>query len=125
MSRSTFAKVLTTTVGVSRAVSGAGFLAAPGPVTKRWLGASPDEARYLIRAVGGRDLALGVGVATAGVTGRSPVAWLLAAGTADLVDGIVGAVMLDGRRRTETMAVALGTSALNALAAAVEAAQHD
>lgn len=125
MGRSKFAKVLTTSVGVSRAVSGSGFMAAPRPVAKRWLGASSDEALYLIRAVGGRDLALGVGVTTAGITGRSPVGWLLAAAAADLVDGVVGAVMLEGRRRTETMVVALGVSALSAVAAAVEVAQSD
>lgn len=125
MSRSKFAKVLTTTVGVSRALSGAGFMAAPGPVAKRWLGASSDEARYLIRAVGGRDLAIGAGVATAGITGRSPVGCLLASAAADLVDGVAGAVMFEGRRRTETMLVALGVSALSAVAAAVEVAQGD
>jgi hypothetical protein len=100
-------------------------MAAPGPVAKRWLGTSSDEARYLIRAVGGRDLAIGTGVATAGITGRSPVGWLLAAAAADLVDGVAGAVMLEGRRRTETVAVALGVSALSAVAAAIEVAQGD
>jgi hypothetical protein len=67
-------------------------MAAPTLMTRPWIGeaAAGPEARLLGRAMGGRDLALGIGTLRAlGVDGAEARPWVALAGVADAVDATV------------------------------------
>lgn len=111
-------RVAAWTVGVGRALTGLAFLAAPDQAAQRWVGDDADRTRYLVRAVGGRDLALGAGVLAA-LVGRGQVRfWLVASTIADAADAL-SSPMLDGSYRTKTAGIAGGFGVLGAVAAAL------
>jgi hypothetical protein len=71
-----------------RTVIGASLVAAPGAVATSWVGADQltDGAKVLARAVGARDVALGLGVNFALSKGGPARGWLEASALADAVD---------------------------------------
>jgi len=79
-------------VAIGRIAIGCTAVAAPTLMTRPWIGraaASPD-ARLLARAMGGRDLALGIGTLRAlGAEGAEARPWVALAGMADAVDACV------------------------------------
>lgn len=77
-------------------MTGLGFLVRSSSIARTWVGASDPPARTLVRSVGARDAAIGLGLATQGST-----PWLLASIAADLADGTeaaIGDVPADRRR---------------------------
>jgi hypothetical protein len=76
------------TLALGRAGIGAALLAAPGRITTAWIGPRGGErpAQVLARAVGARDLALGLGAAAAVRRREGVSGWLLAGALADLGD---------------------------------------
>ncbi len=73
-------------VGVGRVLTGVVLLAAPGRLARGWLGTNDDRGVYMMRAVGGRDLAIGAGMVWSVATDRTPVPWLLASVAGDAAD---------------------------------------
>lgn len=110
------AVVLAWLVAVIRGATGAAFLAVPGTAAEKWVGDSSLPARYLVRAVGARDLVLGAGLAWALATDTASAVWLLASIAADGFDAVTGLTMLSGRHRTRTVAAAGGFGLLGGLA---------
>jgi hypothetical protein len=107
--------VRTTTLAYagSRAAIGAGLLAVPRRVGAVWLGPRAGRRRPVtlpIRGLGGRDVALGAGTATAIVTGGPVRPWLAACALADAVDLGSALAVPDGkmpeRSKTGTAAMA-------------------
>ena len=98
------------TLALGRAGLGAALLLAPVPINTGWVG--PDGARpgarVLGRAVGARDLALGVGAAVALRSGAPARTWLLAGVLADLGD--LGSTV--GERATMPRNGLIGVAAL-------------
>ncbi len=79
-------------VAIGRIAIGCTAVAAPTFMTRPWIGeaAASPEARLLARAMGGRDLALGIGTLRAlGVDGTEARPWVALAGVADAVDACV------------------------------------
>jgi hypothetical protein len=72
---------------LGRAAFGAAFLVAPEPVGTRWLGsvAEDDRVGILLRAVGGRDVALGLGTLLAQRHGAPVRGWLEGSALAGLL----------------------------------------
>ena len=117
MSRRDAALIAAWAVGLGRAATGAWFVAAPEGPERNWVARELPETRYLVRSVGGRDLALGLG-ALAALAGRKPVQpWLLAGIGSDVVDAVMGAAMLEGEPRRTSLVYALGFGALGAATA--------
>jgi hypothetical protein len=79
---------LATVFGAGRALVGVALLAAPGPITRAWVGNDDTPALVLARCAGGRDLVIGAGAALAAARDRDTAPWLAAGALADLVDGI-------------------------------------
>lgn len=104
-------------VGVGRAGTGLWFLTAAGRSARFWVGVADTPARCLVRAVGSRDLVLGVGILWALGADAAPLAWVLAATAADVADGGVAATMLPEPNRRKTVIAAWGFAALGVLAA--------
>jgi hypothetical protein len=73
---------------LGRAGIGAAMLAAPGLVARSWVGEAGGSpgARVLTTALGGRDVAIGLGLARAVRSGDRAAPWLLAGVFADAVD---------------------------------------
>jgi hypothetical protein len=82
------ARTVATALALGRAGIGAGLLLAPARINTSWVGADGGRpgARVLGRAVGARDLALGLGAAAALREGKAARPWLLAGMLADLGD---------------------------------------
>jgi hypothetical protein len=110
-------------ISLGRLAFGVAFIAAPGLMERAWIGkqARLPGAQLLARAVGARDLALGLGglqaVARDDGSGRP---WLAAAALCDAVD--FGATWTAGRgipapARNGVLAVAGVFSVLSAIAA--------
>jgi len=79
-------------VALGRIGIGCTALAAPAVMTRPWIGAGADsdDAKLLARAMGGRDLALGLGTLRAlGADDADARPWVALAGTADAVDAAV------------------------------------
>jgi hypothetical protein len=102
-----------------RVAFGVAFLLAPGFTGRRWIGADADRraVKLLIRALGARDLALGLGVIIA-LDRAAPVrGWLeggALADTADLLATLLaGDAIPEGARRA-TLVLAGGGAALSA-----------
>jgi hypothetical protein len=74
--------------GLARSALGVVALAAPGLPLAPWVGAAATQpsARLLARALGGRDLALGLGTLWAIGRDEPLVGWVAAAGVADAGD---------------------------------------
>ena len=111
-------------LGVATARIGLGVVAAIAPtvVARPWIGeeAHGPGAKVLGRALGGRDLALGLGPVLAARRGAPIRGWVEAAVLADLVD--TGATLIAFRRlprrgRWLVLASAGGAAAAGALAA--------
>ncbi len=79
-------------VALGRVGIGAAALVTPTVMVRPWIGdaAGTAEARLLARAMGGRDLALGLGTLRAlGTDGAEARPWVGLAGLADAVDATV------------------------------------
>ena len=116
-------RILAVLISSARFVFGVAFIAKPTLMERAWIGkqARLPGAQLLARAVGARDLVLGLGGLQA-VTRDDGSArpWLAAAGICDAVD--FGATWAAGRRiprqaRTGVLAIASVFSLLSAIAA--------
>jgi hypothetical protein len=116
-------RILAGLISVGRLLFGVAFIAQPGLMERAWIGkqARLPGAKLLTRAVGARDLALGLGGLQA-VTRNDGSArpWLAAAAVCDAVD--FGATWTAGRgiprqARTGVLAIAGVFSLLSAIAA--------
>ncbi len=106
-------------VGVGRALTGVYFLARPGAGAEAWVGDAQTSTRYLARAVGARDLAIGTGVLWALGADEPVVPWVLASVVGDGFDAAFGAGMLEGDHRKKAMGLAGGFGALGAVTIAL------
>lgn len=122
MEATDIATVLAWAVGIGRALTGAWFLAAPTAPARNWVDSAETDARYLVRSIGGRDLAIGAGIMWAAAADEAILPWLLASLAADLVDAGAGAAMLSGSPRKKSLMFALGFGAIGAAATAFVAA---
>ena len=77
-------------IAVSRIGFGVGFLAAPALTARAWLGPASSQGRVKVstRAVGARDLVLGLGLLRAIESGDSPRPWLQAGAAVDALDSL-------------------------------------
>ncbi len=101
---------------------GAAAVAKPPVPARPWVGTIADrpEARVLSRALGGRDLALGVGALRAARRGESVRLWVWAGVLADAVDvtaTLLGFRALPRRGRWLVLAAAAGGAVGGALVA--------
>jgi hypothetical protein len=116
--------VLAALISLVRVVFGGAVIAAPKLMERVWIGkqARLPGAQVLARAVGARDLALGLGgLQSAGRDDGSASRWLAAAAVSDAVD--FGATLAAGRgipreARTGVLGFAAAFALLSALAAA-------
>ena len=120
------AKTLGYTLAGARTLFGVGFLAAPQDTIKGWIGkrsARTEGAQLLTRAVGARDLAMGLGAIAALASGNgSARAWLAASALTDVCDAAATAAARRLPERTRNGVVALAAaSALANLAVSVRA----
>jgi len=79
---------ITTLIALGRAAIGATLLAAPQPAGKGWLGDVADDprAQAVLRGLGARDLAIGIGTLVSLTRGRRPDRWIEAGILADGAD---------------------------------------
>ena len=103
--------------GAGRALFGVAMLAAPGAITRAWVGRDDAPAAVLARCLGARDVVIGAGAAVAVVRKRDPAPWLLGGALADTVDGVV--TLMAGDRiprsgRLATVALAAPSAAFGA-----------
>lgn len=108
MSAAEIAVVLAWMVGIARALTGVAFLISPERAARSWVASTSTPATYLVRAVGGRDLAIGAGVVWALLSEDTVGAWILASVAGDVFDGASGVLMLSGSERAKTLAFAGG-----------------
>jgi hypothetical protein len=106
-------------LGAGRVALGTAMVAAPGTVTRRWLGpeTEDDPGRAIaVRGLGARDVVLGIGLLTAlrsGVNPRRAARWLEAGVVADLADAASTLVEgVEDTDRTAAVGLALGAAAL-------------
>ena len=117
-------RILAGLISLGRLVFGVAFITNPKLMDEGWIGrpARLPGAQVLTRAVGARDLALGLGGLQATVRNDgSARPWMAAASLCDAVD--FGATWAAGRRiprkaRTGVLAIAAGSAVLSAIAAA-------
>ena len=109
-------------LALGRLVLGAGLTAAPGLVTRMWLGSdsSGPSAKVIGRGLGARDVAIGAGLWRALDEGANLRPWLLAGVAGDLADGL--GTLAAGRSapllgRVGIPALALGAAGLGVWAA--------
>lgn len=111
---------------IGRIVLGTALIAAPGLGARFWVGDDADApgAKVLARALGARDLALGLGVVLA-IKNDAPVrGWLEGAALADVVD--FGATAAAGSRIPQaSRAGIMGLAALSAVQCALLARAVD
>jgi hypothetical protein len=116
-------RILALLISLGRFVFGVAFIAKPKLMERAWIGkqARLPGAQLLSRAVGARDLALGLGgLQAVSRDDGSARPWLAAAGICDAVD--FGATLAAGRgiprqARTGVLAIAGVFSLLSAVAA--------
>ena len=111
-------------VAGGRVLIGATLALAPGPATVGWVGrdARRPGTRALARAVGARDLGLGLGVLKSLSDGSPLRPWLAASALADLAD--FAATLAHGDRfpssgRAAVLAIAGGSAVICAAGAAL------
>jgi hypothetical protein len=98
-------------------------LAAPTLMSRPWIGApaADPSARVLARAMGGRDLALGIGTLRAlSVSDREARPWVALGGTADLIDALATVAAfghLPRRSRWGILGVTIGAAVASTRAA--------
>lgn len=100
---------------IGRIALGAGFLLAPGPSLRTWVGDDGDTpaTRLVVRMVGGRDVALGVGTLLAVRHGAPVRGWLEAGALSDASDFV--ASLLAARHLPKARVLGAGLSALGAV----------
>ena len=109
-----------------RVVYGAGLIAAPAPLARRWLGPGAERApvQVPLRALGVREIVLHAGGALAALRGRPVRPWLVASIAGDVTDiawTIVGRKELPTGAVGATAVVAGASAALSAgIAAAMD-----
>jgi hypothetical protein len=116
-------RILTAVISLGRILFGTVFIAEPKVMDQGWIGrqARLPGAQVLSRAVGARDLALGLGgLQAAARNDGSARAWMAAGSLCDAVD--FGATWSAGKRiprkaRTGVLAIAAGAAVLSAAAA--------
>ena len=116
-------RILAGLISLGRSLFGVAFIAEPRLMERAWIGkqARLPGAQLLARAVGARDLALGLGGLQALMRNDGSVRpWLAAAAVCDAVD--FGATVTAGRgiprqARTGVLAIAGVSSLLSAIAA--------
>ena len=106
-----------------RVVYGAGLIAAPAPLARRWLGPGAERApvQVPLRALGVREIVLHAGGALAALQGRPVRPWLAASIAGDLGDiawTVVGRKELPSGAVGATAVVAGASAALSAGVAA-------
>lgn len=103
---------------------GAVLLLAPGAAGRRWIGEPAGDARVkaVIRGLGARDLALGLGALRALDRGEPAHAWVQLAAVGDATDAVaaVAAARRLGPLRTLGTAVSAGAAAAIGFVAAAE-----
>ena len=122
MELSTIATIGAWVVGGGRALTGVYFLADPSAGAQTWTGGTQAPTRYLARAVGGRDLAIGAGIIWAILADQQVVPWVLASVAGDAVDAAFAGAMLDDEHKSKALALAGGFGVLGAVTAALLAA---
>ena len=116
-------RILTAVISLGRLVFGTVFISHPKVMEDGWIGrqARLPGAQVLARAVGARDLALGLGGIQAAVRNDgSARQWMTAAAVCDAVD--FGATLAAGRGiprkpRTSVLGIASAAAVLSAIAA--------
>jgi hypothetical protein len=116
------ARRLALALAAGRTGLGAVALIAPGVVAQPWIGdrANDPLSAVLARALGGRDLALGLGVLIASRHGQPLRRWVEAGALADLVDATVTVAAfarLPRRGRLLVLVAAGGAAVVGAAAA--------
>jgi hypothetical protein len=109
-----------------RIAIGAVSLLAPGLVGRAMMGPDGDSGgiRLVLRAVGGRDLALGIGVLAALDRGASVRRWLRASAVADGLDA-AGSVLVRHRLRPTVFPAAAAAATGGAVLSGWLAGQFD
>jgi hypothetical protein len=102
-------------LAAARVVAGTALLLAPGKVGGRWIGAHINERTTMmfVRAMGARDLALGLGTLRALERDEAPRNWVAASAFADAAD-VVATVIAGsaiGARRAVPIVTLAGLSA--------------
>ena len=100
-------------IGAARAAFGVVFLAAPALATRKWLGptAGAGSVKVFIRAVGARDLVLGVGLLRALGSEDTVRPWLRAGAAVDALDTVATVAVFGQLPKVLRLAVvALGVS---------------
>jgi hypothetical protein len=108
-------------VAAGRVGFGVALIVSPGRATSLWLGgdASRPAARVVIRGLGARDLALGVGALVVPESELRPwVAAAIVADTADLIGTVAAGGSLPRAGRIVVGALASGGAALGVMALA-------
>ena len=116
-------RILTAFISLGRILFGTVFISQPKVMDQGWIGkqARLPGAQVLSRAVGARDLAMGLGGLQAAVRNDgSARAWMAGAALCDAVD--FGATYAAGKKiprsaRTTVLAIASGAALLSAVAA--------
>lgn len=113
-------------LGAGRVAVGAALVAAPGPVTRSWLGAEheDDPGRAIaVRGLGARDIVLGIGTLVAlrpGGDRREAARWIEAGIVADLGDaGATLVAGVDDAGRATALSIATGAAVAGAVLRAV------
>ena len=109
--------------GLSRAMVGLGLMAAPDLAGRGWMGDVVDTpgGAVAVRALGVRDMCLGLGQWVAARNGRPIKPWLRFGGLSDTVDGVATAVGGDelGEMAMPVVGVAASSAALSLLLSAL------
>ncbi len=103
--------------GAGRALVGVALLAAPARVARSWVGGDDTPHVVLTRALGGRDLVLGAGLALAAAHEGDAGTWLRGGIVADTIDGVATVAAGDaipGSGRIATSALAAGSALFGA-----------
>jgi hypothetical protein len=110
--------------GLGRSAIGVALVLAPGVLGKRWVGEDEltDGAKLFARALGARDLALGLGTLLAMKEGGPTRGWLEGAALADVIDA--AATLLAWKKlppagRSGVLAIAVTSAVQCALVARV------
>jgi hypothetical protein len=115
----TLSRPLAQLVAWGRIGIGVGAIAAPRLMARPWIGgdARPTGSRLLARAMGGRDLALGIGALRAlGVSDQEARPWVALGGMADAVDALATVLAfgsLPRRGRWGILAVTVGAAVVS------------
>ena len=117
-------RVQSTAVGIIRLGVGASLVVAPGWAGRIWVGPGADGpgSKVFARAVGARDVALGIKILKALQDGEAAGPWIRSGFVADMADAAATAIAfkhLTPWRRLAMPAIALTVGALGYVASAV------